>query len=193
MNASSLRSRRTQPIVQAAHAGASSEGVPAAEPASPDASREAKLLAAAILEVLAGSLGPSEAARSLGISLARYYQLESRALAGLVSSCESRRRGKGRPRNELTALQRECEQLRRECARQQALMRATRRTVGLTAPSMAPVPDVSRKRRRRPTARALKMAAMLQEEVREVPVAADRPDVQDARDDNQVEPSSCSS
>src|SRR5579862_3497927 len=85
-----------------------------AVPTTPEASREAKLLAAAILEVLAGSMGPSEAARGLGISLARYYQLEARALAGLVNSCETRRRGGRRPKNELTALQRECEQLRRE-------------------------------------------------------------------------------
>jgi len=193
MNASSIRSRRPQPMVQPAQEGASPESVPVAEPASPDASREAKLLAAAILEVLAGSLGPSEAARSLGISLARYYQLESRALAGLVSSCEARRRGGRRPRNELTALQRECEQLRRECARQQALMRATRRTVGLTPPSVAPVPDGVRKRRRRPTARALKMAAMLQEQVREVPATADRPEVQEPSAENQIGASSCSS
>jgi hypothetical protein len=134
------------------------------------------LLAAAILEVLAGSLGPSEAARGLGISLARYYQLESRALAGLVSSCESRRRGGRRPRNELTALQRECEQLRRECARQQALMRVTRRTVGLANPAAASsAREGAKRRRRRPTARALKMVAILQEQPgegpRNVPVA----------------------
>src|SRR5262249_54179820 len=106
-----------------------------AVPTTPEASREAKLLAAAILEVLAGSMGPSEAARGLDISLARYYQLEARALAGLVNSCETRRRGGRRPKNELTALQRECEQLRRECARQQALMRATRHSVGLLRPA----------------------------------------------------------
>jgi len=132
----------------------------------PEASREAKLLAAAILEVLAGSVGPSDAARGLGISLARYYQVETRALAGLVGSCESRRRGRGRPGNELTALQRECEQLRRECARQQALMRATRRTVGLAPPAQNSGPE-GRKRRRRPTARALKMVAILHDELRD--------------------------
>src|SRR5262245_26327654 len=195
MNPSSLRSRSAQSIVPPVQEAPSSEGLSAAEPAGPDASREAKLLAAAILEVLAGSLGPSEAARSLGISLARYYQLETRALAGLVGSCESRRRGGKRPRNELTALQRECEQLRRECARQQALMRATRRTVGLTPSMTPPPPDGVKKRRRRPTARALKMAAMLQEQVRdsEVPAAADRTDVQETRVENEIGPSSCSS
>jgi hypothetical protein len=135
-----------------------------------EVSREAKLLAAAILEVLAGSMGPSEAARGLGISLARYYQLEARALAGLVNSCEMRRRGGRRPKNELTALQRECEQLRRECARQQALMRATRRSIGLLRPvASSPKPEGAKKRPRRPAARALKMAALLHDQVGERP------------------------
>ena len=68
------------------------------EAASPfaSASVEAKRLAAAVLEVLAGARLPSEAASVLEISLARYYQLETRALAGLVSACEGRRRGRGR-------------------------------------------------------------------------------------------------
>jgi hypothetical protein len=132
------------------------------------ASVEAKRLAAVILEVLAGARGPAEAAQTVGISLARYYQLETRALAGLVVACEpGRRRGGRRPVSELAALRQECEQLRRECARQQALVRAARRTVGLVAPP--PPPPVSaagegrkKRRKRRPTARALKVAAMLQ-------------------------------
>jgi hypothetical protein len=147
-----------------------------------EVSREAKLLAAAILEVLAGSMGPSEAARGLGISLARYYQLEARALAGLVNSCEIRRRGGHRPKNELTALQRECEQLRRECARQQALMRATRRSIGLLRPvASSPKQEGAKKRRRRPAARALKMAALLHDQVGEPPRDVARVDASDAQ------------
>jgi len=117
------------------------------------------------LEVLAGAQTPTEAARSLGLSLARYYQLETRALAGLVVACEDRRRkGRGRAGGELAALRRECEQLRRECARQQALARATRRTAGLAPPPPAPATTSAapKRRKRRPTARALKMAALLQ-------------------------------
>jgi hypothetical protein len=45
-----------------------------------EASAEAKRLAAAVLEVLAGTRGPGEAAVALGISLPRYYQLKGRAL-----------------------------------------------------------------------------------------------------------------
>ncbi len=129
-----------------------------------DASPAARQLAAAILEVLAGAQTPREAARTLELSLARYYQLELRALAGLVAACEDRRRkGRGGAGGELSALRRECEQLRRQCARQQALARATRRTVGLAPlPSPTPLPGAGKQRQRRPTARALRMAALLQ-------------------------------
>src|SRR6516164_6368790 len=61
-----------------------------------DSSLEAKRLAAAVLEVLAGTRGPSEAAAALSISLPRYYQLEGRALEGLLAACEPRRGGRAR-------------------------------------------------------------------------------------------------
>lgn len=140
---------------------------PAQEPGPPGypfahASPEARKLAAAILEVLAGTQTPGEAARSVGLSLARYYQVELRAVAGLVAACEGRRRGRGRASGtDLAQLRQECDRLRRECARQQALVRATRRTVGLTPTAPVAVGEGSRKRKRRPTARALKMAALL--------------------------------
>jgi hypothetical protein len=130
-----------------------------------EASPEARRLAATVLEVLAGTQLPSEAARALGVSLARYYQLELRAVSGLVSACEPRRRGRGQPPGpDLAGLRRECERLQRECARQQALVRAARRAVGLacTAPAPPPPDGGRQRRRRRPTARALKMAALLQ-------------------------------
>jgi hypothetical protein len=144
-------------------APAAPDAAPAGASPCPGASAAARRLAAAILEVLAGARTPAEAARALGLSAARYYQLEVRALAGLVAACEDRRKGRGRgPGGELAALRRECEQLRRECARQQALARATRRTVGLGAASApAPAEGGVRRRPRRPTARALKMAALL--------------------------------
>jgi len=159
--------RKPQPPLPAAAAGQAVAAPPPTAGAAglPDASAEARKLAAAILEVLAGAQTPTEAARSLGLSLARYYQLETRALAGLVVACEDRRRkGRGRAGGELAALRRECEQLRRECARQQALARATRRTVGLAPPAPAPTAAAggAKRRQRRPVARALKMAALLQ-------------------------------
>src|SRR5207248_1760535 len=59
-------------------------------------SREARRLAAAILEVLAGARTPTQAAQALGLSLVRYYQVESRAMHGLVAACEARPKGKVR-------------------------------------------------------------------------------------------------
>lgn len=131
----------------------------------PAASREARKLAAAVLEVLAGALAPGDAAREVGVSLARYYQLELRALSGLVAACEARRRARGRaPGDDPASLRRECERLRRECARQQALARAARRAIGLSPAPPAPAAEGGPKRRkRRPTARALRVAAQLKQ------------------------------
>ena len=126
-------------------------------------SRDAKRTAAAILEVLAGSRSPSEAAEALATSLPRYYLLEARALAGLVAACEPRPRGRTQtPERELAAVQKECDRLRREASRQQALARAAQRTVGLTLPEK-PRPQAAgkKRRRRRPTARALRAAERL--------------------------------
>jgi hypothetical protein len=157
-----MRGNRGPRPVSADAPPAAPGGAGAASPC-PEASDQARRLAAAILEVLAGARTTGDAARALGLSLARYYQIEARALAGLVSACEDRRRGRrGGPGGELAALRRECEQLRRECSRQQALARATRRTAGLTpAPAPAAAEGGPRRRARRPTARALKMAALL--------------------------------
>ena len=49
----------------------------------PGGTREANRLAIGILEVLAGGCSPAEAAARLGVSLVRYYQLETRALLKL--------------------------------------------------------------------------------------------------------------
>ena len=58
-------------------------------------SAETKRLATAILEVLAGVRSPADAAKTLEISLPRYYLLEQRALAGLLAACEVRTKGPG--------------------------------------------------------------------------------------------------
>jgi hypothetical protein len=128
---------------------------------------EVRQLAAAILEVLAGVRTPPTAAQQLGISLPRYYALELRALQALVAACAPRpRRGRIRsPANELAALHRECDRLRRDCARQQTLLRAAQRTIGLPPPPAPAKPTAGKKRRqRKPTARALKAARLLQQE-----------------------------
>ena len=81
-------------------------------------------------------------------------------LAGLVSGCEPRRRGR-QTGSELAELRRECERLRRDCARQQALVRATRRTVGLAEAAPAPPNEARPRRGRRPTVRALRVVEQL--------------------------------
>jgi hypothetical protein len=140
------------------------------------ASEQARRQAAAILEVLAGVRRPSEAAQVLGTSLPRYYQLEQRALVGLVSACEPAPRG---PRHDharqLAKLEREKQRLQRECDRQQALVRVTQRSLGLT-PSAAkpsgkiPAADADgatgkRRRNRRAAVRALRAARSLAKDV----------------------------
>ncbi len=142
-------------------------------PAQP-ASREAQRLAAVILEVLAGVRTPPEAAAALTVSLPQYYLWERRALAGLVLACERRRVGKGRhPQQLIATLEKEIARLRQDCARQQALVRAAQRTIGLgPPPPPKPVPKILGKasangvakarRKRRPVARALIAAAALQ-------------------------------
>ena len=151
-------------------------GRPRAAPAT--ASAAARRQAAAILEVLAGARRPDSAANALGISLPTYFKLEQRALNGLLAACEPRSQGRvPRPESRIAALEKQVALLERECGRQQALVRAAQRTVGLT-PAASPSEKgpagkgpsekgkaVGRKGRpRRPTVRALRAAKALQEE-----------------------------
>jgi len=128
----------------------------------PANSAETKRLATAILEVLAGVRSPADAAKTLEISLPRYYLMEQRALAGLLAACEPR--AKGPPRSverEIAQLERALASSQRECARQQTLVRAAQRAVGLAPPQppQATLKNGAKKiRRRRPTARALRAA-----------------------------------
>jgi hypothetical protein len=135
-------------------------------PLAAASSRDAKRTAAAILEVLAGLRSPPQAAEALGVSLPRYYQLEARGLTGLLEASEPRPRGRqSDPSKELAALQKENERLRQEVGRQQTLVRAAQRTVGLgPAPPPAAKPAGKKGRSRRPVVRALNLAARLKQE-----------------------------
>jgi hypothetical protein len=137
-----------------------------------DAGHEAQRLAAAILEVLAGVRTPSQAAEALGVSLPRYFQLETRAMQALVAGCEPRPRGPGHSaEKELAALKRQQERLQRELSRQQTLARLAQRNIGLPPPKTAADKpggkDKSKKRRRRPVVRALRAAEVLQQRSQE--------------------------
>jgi len=134
----------------------------------------------AILEVLGGLRSPAEAAAALKVSLPRYYILETRALEGMVAACEPKPLGKQpSPENRIAALEKELQQAHRQCARQQALVRAAQRSVGLSA-TETQNSKISSKRGRKgrkkrpPTVRALKAAEMLRSRV----VSAEASEVQ---------------
>jgi hypothetical protein len=125
-------------------------------------SRDARRIAAAVLEVMAGIRTPTDAANALAISMPRYYIMEKRALEGLISACEPRPKGPGhRPDKEVERLRLEVARLQQDSARSQALAPAAQRTIGL-APPVKPVPRKAdaagnKHRRRRPVVRALKV------------------------------------
>ena len=131
---------------------------------TPEGSWEAKRTAAAILEVLAGVRTATDAAAALEISAMRYHVLERRALAGLVAGCEPRRKGRTvSPEQEAAHLHKQIKRLEHEILRHQALSRASQRTVGLAPPKPSKKPTGGKKRRKRkPTVRALKLANLLQ-------------------------------
>lgn len=139
------------------------------------ASREAKRLAAVLLDVLAGARTPPQAAEVLGVSLPRYYQLEDRGLNGLVAACEARPRGRqANAETELHTLTKENGRLKKELARYQSLVRLTQRTVGVPPP--APAKVAGKRRKRKPTVRAMRRADRLREEA-EGDVGAEGSDV----------------
>jgi hypothetical protein len=126
-------------------------------------SGQARKLAAAILEVLAGLRTVHDAACALEVSLPRYYACELRALQGLVAACEPLPRGRQpTAQGEIAALKRRCEQLQQQLVRQQTLLRLAQRSIGLSpATPQASKPSGQGKRRRRPRLRALQAIEQL--------------------------------
>lgn len=173
MTAEKAERKRPKPDAVAQPAAAKRPRKPKGPHSVPPGSDPANRMAAAILEVLAGIRTPTDAALALEVSLPRYYQLETRAVAGLVEACEPRPVGKQPSlENRLAVLERELEQARREAARQQTLVRVAHRSLGLkSAPVVEPkgAKDAKegkgRRRKRRPVVRALKAAAVLRKTV----------------------------
>jgi len=134
----------------------------------PRGGREASRVAACVLEVLAGLRAPADAAGELGVSLPRWYQLEQRALQGLVRGCEPPPRGRAAsPEGELARLRRDNERLTRECQRQQALVRLARQAAGLASPASRPDKATGaggKKRRPRRTGRGQEAARRLRQQ-----------------------------
>jgi hypothetical protein len=135
-------------------------------PVAAGQSKEAKKTAAAILEVLAGLRTPLQAAEALAISLPGYYQRETRGLRGLLDACEPKPRGRQvDPGKGMATLGLENQRLKQEIGRQQTLVRAAQRAVGLgVPPPPPPKPAGGKGRRRKPAVRALSLAAKLKKE-----------------------------
>jgi len=128
-----------------------------------EASKEARHLAAVLLDVLAGLRTPPQAATALAVSLPRYYQLEERGLNGLLLACATRPKGRqANAETQLHMLTKENQRLQRELARSQSLVRLTQRAVGVSPP--APVKATGKRKPRRATVRALKRAERLRAE-----------------------------
>lgn len=128
--------------------------------------KDAKRVAAVVLDVLAGVRTPTQAAATLSVSLPRYYQLEARGLEGLIAACEPKPRGRQvTASSELARLKRETERLRRDLARQQALVRMTQRTVGVAPPTPAASAPGRKRKPRKATVRATRRAEQLRAEV----------------------------
>ncbi len=124
-------------------------------------SRDARRVAALILEVLAGQRTPTDAARELGVSVTRYYGVEAQALEALVAACEPKPRGPHRSASALIAkLEKKVAQLEKECARRQALIRLSQRALGLGKPA-EPERKPGKRGPKRPVVRALKAASQL--------------------------------
>lgn len=119
----------------------------------PDEVASERRRAVIILEVLAGLRGAGDAAEALGIALQGYYQLEERAVKGLVAACVPRAPGPKRDyQREVEQLQKEKDRLQAENARYQALVRASQLSVGVDPDK----PRKTKQRNRRPTVRALR-------------------------------------
>lgn len=120
-------------------------------------SEASKKAAAGILKVLAGMTTPAEVGAALGVSVNRYYQLEQRALEGMLQALEPRPRGpRASPEAATQRLEREVVRWQREASRYQALLRATQRALGLRDPAATKEkPGKGRARRPRVRARAV--------------------------------------
>ncbi len=133
-----------------------------ADAAIVDEVRVERRRAVVILEVLAGIRGAGEAAQDLGIALQGYYQLEERAVKGLVAACEPRPPGPKRNfEREVEALQKESARLLAENARYQALVRTAQLSVGLE-PDKPRRKTKKKRRHRQPTVRALRAIGQLE-------------------------------
>ncbi len=138
-------------------------GKPKQKSTSIRGSDEARHKAYLIIEALSGLRSPSDASALIGVTINRYYQLESRGLQGLVDALETRPAGRQpSPEAEARRLERDRDRLERELRRAHALVRVAQRAVGLPAQATREQPkDDGKKGRRRPRNRTARTLARL--------------------------------
>ena len=105
----------------------------------------------ALLQVLSGQMGVSEAAKAVQISSPRYYQLEKKALSAMLMAM-SPTQGRGQPMERLQKLQERSVALEQENARQKQLLRMAKRLWG-------PMAETEVKKARQESAAAEPVAA----------------------------------
>lgn len=135
------------------------------------ATPQAKTTAAVVLEGLSGLRSAPEAARALGVTVARYYTLEAQAVAGLLSACEPAPPGPApgqTSERELARLRQEHRRQDQELTRLRAVLRTTQRSLGIqpvaTSPSASaagPGKGGKSRRVRRPVVRAMTVVRRL--------------------------------
>jgi len=123
-------------------------------PVSPESRRQA----ACVLEVLAGLRSPEQAAEALGVSLPTYYNLETRALRGLIHGCTPTPPGRTLMlMKQVRGLEVKNAALEKQVGRYQALLRNAQRTAGLLPPPVEPkAKPGARRKPKRASIRALR-------------------------------------
>ena len=146
---------------------------PPKPPPETQASPQARRTAAVLLEVLAGLRATGSAAQELGVTPMRYYQIEERAIGGLIVACEPRPSGLPPERRDAQELAKLREQMRRqtqELNQARSVLRTTQRQLGV-ATAVGPIVvkggtagkggAPTKHKVRRPTVRALTMVRRL--------------------------------
>lgn len=135
------------------------EGDLALDQITPDSRKQA----AVVLEVLAGLRSPEQAAEALGLSLQTYYNLETRALRGLLHGCTPTPPGRTMMLlKQVKSLEVKSATLEKQLGRYQALLRNAQRAAGLSPPVPASAGKSGGRRKRPPAVRALRAVEALQ-------------------------------
>lgn len=147
-------------------------------------SGESRKQAAVVLEVLAGLRTPEQAAEALGLSLPTYYNLETRALRGLIHGCTPTPPGRTLMLlKQVRSLETKSAALEKQVGRYQALLRNAQRAAGLSPPASASAGKPGARRKRTPAVRALRAVEALQ---RDRPPAPHEPATTPATSDAEV-------